>query len=199
MIRRSFLVALTTCTIALAFGEQGAFAQHPIVFGINGGGVAPNGLPLPGEPSRPHSSVGTATYFGNYTGIGYVQTDSAQFFPNGLITGTFGSDGPYIFTATNGDNLACYYGRTDFGASKPGTFTLVPVTGLGPGWYVAFFVAEFVPYLPECTGQFVGVRGRWTMLAVTDPFVLGSDDPIDYEWAGRGTLLFTRGGGAGPQ
>ena len=42
---------------------------------------------------------------------------------------------------------------------------------------MAFFVAEFVPYLPECTGQFVGVGGRWTMLAVTNPFVLGSNRP----------------------
>ncbi len=117
-----------------------------------------------------------------------MQTDTANFLPNGDITGTFGSGSPFVFTALNGDQLACYYGRTDFGASKPGTFTLVPVPALGEGVYVAFFVAEFVPYLPECTGRFAGVTGGWVMYAMTDPFVLGSDEPLSYSWVGQGSL-----------
>jgi hypothetical protein len=65
---------------------------------------------------------------------------------------------------------ACYYGRTDFGAKNPGTFELVPVPHLGAGWYVAHIVAEFVPYGPECTGEFEGVSGSWIMYATPPHF-----------------------------
>jgi len=189
VIRKSILTALATWAIALGLGQNRAIAQ-PASFEIVGHGVGPYGLPLPGEGSRPHWSIGTSTRFGSYTGIGTVETDTASFLPNGDITGQFGSAGPYIFTAANGDKLACYYGRTDFGASKPGTFTLVPVPALGEGVYVSFFLAEFVPFLPKCTGQFSGVSGSWTMYAMSDPFVLGLDDPLSYEWVGYGSLTF---------
>ena len=53
--------------------------------GHSGGGVAPFGLPLPGQDPRPHSSLGQATHLGRYTGDGTVETDSAAFDP---ATGT---------------------------------------------------------------------------------------------------------------
>src|SRR5213594_4280300 len=68
-------------------------------FKIKGGGVAPLGLPLPGQDPRPHSSVGEANFLGRYTGIGTVQTDTAVFDPTtGSFTGEFGSGSPYVFT-----------------------------------------------------------------------------------------------------
>jgi len=189
MIRKPFFVCFAVCVLALALGENQAQAQplgNP--FKILGAGIGPEGLPLPGEPPRPHWAKGIGTDLGIYYGQGTVQTDTASFLPNGDITGTFGSGSPFVFTDLHGDQLACYYGRTDFGASKPGTFTLVPVPGLGEGVYVAFFVAQFVPYLPECTGKFARVRGGWVMYAMTDPFVLGSDEPLSYSWVGNGSL-----------
>jgi hypothetical protein len=137
--------------------------------------------------------VGTATHLGWYEGEGEVETDTADFHADGTITGEFGSPVPFVFTAADGDELACYYGRTDFGAKNPGTFELVPVPELGPGWYIAHFIAEFVPYDPECTGKFQGVSGSWIMDATTAPFELGSSDPIPYMWEGEGSLTFRNG------
>jgi hypothetical protein len=188
MIRRSLLAGFAVCALLLALGQNRVHAQGNS-FWIKGAGVGPQGLPLPGEPPRPHWAKGIATDLGIYYGQGSVQTNTANFLPNGDITGTFGSGSPFVFTGRDGDKLACYYGRTDFGASKPGTFTLVPVPELGQGVYIAFFVAQFVPYLPECTGKFAGVRGGWVMYAMTDPFVLGSDEPLGYGWVGEGSLV----------
>jgi hypothetical protein len=64
---------------------------------------------------------------------------------------------------------------------------------LGEGIYIAYFIAQFVPYDPECTGKFAGVSGGWTMYAMTGPFVLGSSNPVAYVWEGTGTLTFARG------
>ena len=125
--------------------------------------------------------------------MGAIETDTVSFHSDGTITGQFGSAGPYLFTAANGDVLACYYGRTEFGATTPGTYELVPVPHLGPGVYIAFFVAQFVPYDPDCTGRFAGVSGGWTMYAVTAPFVLLASNPVPYVWEGEGTLTFAHG------
>jgi hypothetical protein len=189
MVRNRLLVTFTLCTMALALGQSRAQAQVK-PFKITGGGIGPNGIPLPGQGGCPHSATGNATHLGKYSGEGQVETDTATFLPNGDITGEFGSPVPFVFTAANGDQLACFYGRTDHGATTPGTFTLVP---LGGGTYVAFFVAEFVPYLPECTGKFAGVSGGWIMYAMSDPFVLGSDGPVGYTWEGEGSLTFSEG------
>jgi hypothetical protein len=187
MIRNQAMAAFAVCTVILALGQNRAEAQHT-PFWIVGHGIGPQGLPLPGQPPRPHTATGFATHFGSYHGAGQVETDTANFLPNGDITGQFGSPVPFVFTATNGDKLACYYGNTDFGASNPGTFTLLPVSN---GVYVAFFIAEFVPYLPGYTGQFAGVTGSWIMLAKSDPFVLGSSDQLAYSWQGIGSLTFS--------
>ena len=159
-------------------------------FKINGEGVAPIGLPLPGQDARPHTIVGNATHLGRHRGEGSVKTDTADFHVDGRITGEFGSGEPFVFTAANGDFLSCEYGRTEFGASTPGTFELIPVGP--PGIYTANFIAEFVPVSAACTGKFAGVSGSWVMYAVTEPFVLGSTDPIDYSWEGNGTLTFKK-------
>jgi hypothetical protein len=59
--------------------------------------------------------------------------------------------------------------------------------------YEAFFVAEFVPVADLCTGRFAGVSGNWVMYAQTEPFLLGSSDPLPYSWHGEGTLTFQKG------
>jgi hypothetical protein len=160
-------------------------------FKITGSGVAPFALPLPGQEPRPHTIVGTATYLGKHKGAGTVKTDSAVFDPvTGHITGEFGSGSPFVFVAANGDQLACNYGRTDLGASSPGTFDLTIVDILSDGSLVVVgaFVAEFVPQMDLCTGKFKGVTGSWIMYATTDLFILGSSDPTKYSWQGKGSL-----------
>jgi hypothetical protein len=177
---------------ALAFASGNAQAQNQ-AFKITGAGVGPSGLPLPGQDPRPHWIVGVATHLGLHYGEGTVQTDSAAFDPNtGKIAGEFGSGSPFVFRGANGDKLVCHYGRTDFGASKPGTFelTIVDVTAEGYPIVEALWIAEFVPQPKECTGKFAGVTGSWIMYARSAAFVLGSDDPVVYSWEGEGRLTF---------
>ena len=181
MIPRQRLFILAVIALALVLAENHVQCR-PRGFFISGGGYAPKGLPLPGQQPRVHFATGYGTGLGSYTGIGEVQTDTANFHANGDITGQFGSPIAYRFVA-NGDVLACYYGNTDFGAKMPGTFELIPVPQLGEGVFIAQFIAQFVPYLPECTGKFSGVGGSWTMFAWTAPFVL--DRPNRSSTGGR--------------
>jgi hypothetical protein len=192
MYRNRLAAGITFCALALVMTPTTAEAQVK-PFNIVGGGFAPMGLPLPGQPGRPHWAVGIGTELGFYCGEGEVETDTADFLPDGTVVGEFGSPVPFVFTASNGDKLACYYGRTDFGAQNPGTFELTPVPKLGPGWYTAEFIAEFVPFGPECTGKFKGVTGSWIMIANTAPFLLGSSDSTFYVWEGQGSLTFKKG------
>jgi len=142
--------------------------------------------------------VGEATYLGVYYGDGSVQTDTAVPKSNGDISGEFGSGiesgtpVPYVFIGADGDRLACEYGQT-VSASTQGTFELVPLPTFGPGMYMAYFVAEFVPLPAQSTGKFAGVTGGWVMYAVTEPFLLGSTNPIPYAWYGTGSLTFKHG------
>jgi hypothetical protein len=161
-------------------------------FRVVGAGVGPLGLPLPGQDPRPHWAVGQASFLGRYYGEGTVETLTADFDPaTGVITGNFQSGSPFAFEGANGDVLACDYGHYDkaTGDAKVGTFTLMP-TG-NPGEYVAFWIADFTP-TDGCTGRFRGVRGGWTMYAMSEPFILGSDDPTGYSWEGVGTLTFPK-------
>ena len=192
MIRNPRFALLTVCTLALSLAQHQAQAQV-VPFEIIGAGIAPDGIPLPGAGGLPHWAVGYGTGLGKYYGEGQVETDTANFLPDGHITGEFGSAVPFLFTAENGDVLACYYGRTDFGAKEPGTFDLTPVPELGEGVYVAFWIAEFVPFDEECTGKFAGIGGSWIMYAWSEPFVLGADDPVAYAWTGEGSLTFKKG------
>jgi hypothetical protein len=161
------------------------------LFKITGKGVGPEGLPLPGQDPRPHWIKGEATYLGRHVGAGSVKTDTAvPDLATGHITGEFGSGSPFVFKKKNGDQLACNYGRTDLGAKKPGVFDLTILDILPNGSLVveALFIAEVVPQADLCTGIFEGVTGSWIMIATTEPFVLGSSDPIKYEWHGKGRL-----------
>ncbi len=194
MIRKAFLAAFTVCTLVLALGENQALAQEK-PFKITGSGIGPDGLPLPGQAPRSHCAIGTATHLGKYYGLGEVETDTANPQPDGTITGTFGSGSPFVFTGANGEQLVCWYGRTDHGASQPGTFVLTILDVLADGSLVveAAWIAEFVPVSDQCTGKFAGVTGSWVMYAYSAPFVLGSSDPVDYWWEGEGTLTFKQG------
>ena len=55
----------------------------------------------------------------------------------------------------------------------------------------ALLIAEFVPQ-PECTGRFAGASGGWIMYAWTEPFRLGTPDPVYYSWEGEGRLTFQK-------
>jgi hypothetical protein len=202
MIRKSQWNAGVSCLIALvAVSVLACPPAHAQVkpFKITGSGVGPNGLPLPGQPARFHWAVGEATHLGQYYGEGYVQTFTAapQPDPPPRITGTFGSGNgkPFVFTGANGDQLVCYYGRQDKGASHDGTFTLAILDVLVNGDLVveALWIAEFVPVSDQSTGKFAGVTGSWVMYAQSEPFVLGSNEPVAYSWEGQGTLTFKKG------
>ncbi len=188
-------IPLAAVVAALALACGSALAQDK-PFEISGAGVGPGGLPLPGQAPGEHWAIGEATFLGRYFGEGTVQTDSAYVDPiTGHIVGEFGSGSPFVFTAANGDELVCWYGRTDHGATQPGTFdlTIVGMTADGSLLVMAQWIAEFVPDPDECTGRFVGVTGGWVMYAwTTEPFVLGSDDPVYYAWEGEGSLTFPK-------
>jgi hypothetical protein len=192
---RTVFASLFASLAVLMVASTTAQAQVARPFRITGDGLGPEGIPLPGQPPRPHWALGIGHPLGVYSGEGEVQTDSASIDPStGVVTGEFGSATPFVFTAHNGDKLACYYGRTDHGASQPGTFTLIPVPYLGQGWYVAHWVAEFVPYDKKCTGNFRGVTGSWIMYATSEPFQpFAAPAPVHYWWEGEGTLTFPRG------
>jgi hypothetical protein len=189
-------VSLAALLVTLALAPAAVEAQvEP--FRIRGEGVGPEGLPLPGEDPRPHWIIGNATHLGLHHGEGSVRTDTADFsdFPN-TISGEFGSGDPFVFVAANGDKLACHYGRTDKGASQPGTFVLkiVGFSDRGLGLIVeAAWIAEFAVQTEQCTGKFAGVKGSWVMFAFSEPFVLGTNDPVYYGWEGEGELRFTHG------
>ena len=53
-------------------------------------------------------------------------------------------------------------------------------------------IAEFVAQPLESTGRFAGATGGWIMYAETEPFVLGSADPVEYSWEGEGELTFAK-------
>lgn len=192
MFRTSRLSAVVVPFAALvaALTLPGPTAEAQVKpFKISGAGVAPTGVPLPGQGSRPHWIVGKASYLGWHHGDGSVVTETAEFHDDGRITGTFGSGEPFVFVGANGDILSCNYGR-DASGGPTGTFTLFPV---GPsGTYVALWIADFVPLGDQCTGQFAGVSGSWVMYAVSAPFELGSSEPLYYAWQGQGSLTFKR-------
>jgi hypothetical protein len=180
--------------MALALATSLAEAQTK-PFKIIGYGIAPEGLPLPGQGARPHWIVGTATQLGLHVGAGTVQTDSVDppnpDTPN-IISGKFGSGSPFVFAGGHGDRLVCNYGRAANGEAT-GTFQLMVVGFDGSDLIVeALFLADFVPVPELCQGKFAGVTGSWVMIAKTEPFVLGSSEPLPYGWVGEGKLNFQK-------
>jgi len=188
------VVPLLAFAAALAVG-RGADAQVK-AFGISGEGVAPMGVPLPGEGSRPHWIVGVATHLGLHYGEGSVITHDIDVFDPaaGRIAGNFGSGVPFTFVGANGDKLVCEYGR-DADGNFVGEYELQILEILPGGALVveAAWVADFVVRPDLSTGRFEGVTGRWTMFAWSEPFVLGSSDPLNYGWQGIGRLQFPQG------
>ncbi|HWE38713.1 MAG TPA: hypothetical protein VG406_19350 [Isosphaeraceae bacterium] len=193
-------VASSAIAVMAALVLSGTRAQAQVAkpFKIKGHGIATTGLPLPGEAPREHWSVGEATHLGRYFGDGTVETFTAvPDFSKGIIAGDFGGGSPYVFDGQGGNRLVTWYGRTDHGASEPGTFTLDILGMLPDGSLIvqAHFIAEFVAQPDESTGTFAGVTGSWIMYADSDPFILGSSDPTPYSWEGEGELTFRRGHG----
>lgn len=189
MFRLSSLLSAVAAVLLLA---GGAVAQTK-PFAISGVGTGPQGLPLPGQPARPHNIVGVATHLGLHTGAGQVQTDTIDVFDleAGIIAGKF--HGNFTFERKNGDKLVTTYGDTAAGAAEPGEYTITVIGASEAGLIVtAYFVAEFVVNPTASTGKFAGVRGSWIMYAQTGPFVLGSSDSLDYGWVGEGTLTFPK-------
>ena len=187
---------LNNLVVAAAFAvliatSSSVQAQIEKPFNITGTGIAPQGLPLPGQDARPHWIVGNANHLGLHTGAGTLKTVSADPQPNGTIAGNFGSVEDFVFTGANGDKLVCEFGRDESGEFV-GDFELTIVDVLPDGSLIveALFIAEFVPVSDECTGKFAGVTGSWTMFAYTEPFLLGSTEPIIYGWDGTGSLTF---------
>ncbi len=179
--------------LGMAIVCQFAEAQITRPFAVVGSGVGPTGLPLPGQEPRDHWAVGVASQLGLYYGDGSVRTDTATANPNGTITGEFGSGEPFVFRGLTG-KLVTQYGRTDFGATNPGTFTLtiVGVSPAGNPIVEAAWIAEFVIQGTQSTGKFRNASGSWTMYAYSAPFELGSSDPVAYWWQGVGSITTTR-------
>jgi hypothetical protein len=189
MFRTARLPAATVPLIALAaslaLAPSRAEAQvKPLK--ITGGGYAPDGISLIPDTPAPHSAVGNATELGHYTGEGSFQILDYT----GPLTAEFSSAPNFVFVAANGDHLAMTYGVTSNGANHPGEVTLVPNSD---GSLTAYFVAEFNPDLPNCTGRFAKVTaGSLIMYAVSEPFFISgtSTTPFIYAWSGTGTLTF---------
>jgi hypothetical protein len=160
-------------------------------FKVTGGGIAPEGLRPPGEVTT-HLIDGTATHLGRHSGEGNFDIYTLAPTSETTLEGTFGSHDACVFVAANGDELVTYYGRTDKGANDVGTFTITILDVTEAGLLVeAEFHAEFVVQ-PESTGKFAGASGSWIMIANTEPFILGSDDPVVYTWEGETKLTFAK-------
>ncbi|MBI1325724.1 hypothetical protein GC170_21380 [bacterium] len=193
-------LSLFATAVLLTFVTSEAQAQIVKPFKISGSGSGPFGVPLPGQPARPHWVVGEATHLGHHYGEGTVQTLSVDpVSPPGTITGRFGSGSPFVFTGANGDKLACDYGDQP-GSSASGTFvlTILDVLGILPDGspillVEALWTADFVVKPAMSTGRFAGATGGWVMYARSEPFVLGSDQPVFYSWEGTGQVQLNRG------
>ena len=179
------ILTLIALTASLALTSSRAEAQvKPLK--ITGGGYAPDGISLVPDTPAPHSATGNATELGKYTGEGWFQILDYT----GPLTAQFSSAPNFFFVAANGDHLAMTYGDTSNGAKQTGQVTLVPNSD---GSLTAYFVAEFNPDLPNCTGRFAKLTGgSLIMYAVSDPFfIVGtSTTPFNYSWSGTGTLTF---------
>ena len=70
--------------------------------------------------------------------------------------------------------------------------TILEVRADGSLVVEAAWIAEFVAVPDASTGKFAGVTGSWVMYAYSEPFVLGSSDPVGYWWEGQGTLTFPK-------
>jgi hypothetical protein len=152
-------------------------------FKVTGGGVVAY-VPFTLDTPVFHYAIGQATSLGRYYAAGEVQLDAFT----SATTADFSSAVPCVFTAANGDRLAFTYGRTDNGAAGPGVVELIDAGG---GEVITVWTAEFNPVPALCTGRFAKITGgSFIMVAMTDPFVFGSLDPVAYTWQGSGSVTY---------
>jgi hypothetical protein len=164
-------------------------------FRINGGGPAPEGLPLdPRLPAGPHRATGNAIGLGRYTGEGeFSLAAPLEISESGAVTGTF--HGTFVFVAANGDRLATIYGE---GGTGTLTGQLSQDAEGNPVVIDVEFDAFFTPDPDNSTGRFANVvGGGWTMIAKSESIPLPTDGggytaPFDYTWTGTGTLEYAK-------
>jgi hypothetical protein len=167
-------------------GDRGGPRAQP--FAINGGGPAPQGLPLAPYVLGPHSATGTASFLGQYTGSGTFEHDPLVIDPaTGLVTANF--QGTFTFVAANGDRLVTHYG-TGFTGKLTGQLSADGTAVVG-----VQFDAIFTIDGAQSTGRFAGASGSWRMIAHADSISLvsmvpGYSAPFDYTWTGGGTITF---------
>ena len=181
-------------------GQQGGGNEAPVALGTNarvlpfkidGGGPAPNGLPLFQFGTGPHQATGTANYLGKYTGTGTFELGSLNISPTGAVSATF--QGTFVFVAANGDRLAVTYGD-GFSGVLTGQVSADGTSVVG-----ATFDAVFTPDPANSTGRFADViGGGWRMIAHAQSISLISDvpgftAPFNYTWSGEGSLVFGKG------
>jgi hypothetical protein len=197
-----FSVAIVSAMIAGSFLASGPVeAQVVKPFKIKGAGSGPTGIPLPGQEPRMHWAIGEGTHLGRYDGEGSVQTLNIEVFEpviGGKIAGQFGSGQPFVFRGANGDLLACDYGVQGHGERGTYELTVLDILGMLPDGtpillVKAIWIADFVVKPEQSTGKFAGATGSWVMYADSDPFVLGTSDPVGYRWEGEGRLTFVKG------
>ena len=189
--RRVSGAVFTSLAMTLFTVQSGLARAEEAPIKISGGGVMSLGLPLPGQEPRSLSATGNASQVGRHFAEGSIAVDSATFDPTaGTITGEFRTATPIAMVKPNGDRLAFHLGRTDAGATSAGTYTLEIQEVLGDGSLVVtgLFIAQANILPNESTGKFAGATGSWLMIAQTQPFVLGSSDPLVFDWAGQGVI-----------
>ena len=190
MSRKPRIVSLFAFALVLAFSQGTAQAQVDKPFKITGGGPAPEGIFLTPLTPGIHYATGHATELGRYSCVGMFQLLGY----NSQTVATF-SSAPYcVFTAEDGDILACTYGDVTHGADWTGRghADACPPRHASP----RCFVAEFNPVPALCTGRFAKVTGgSFLMIAKSSPFsIVGAQTtPFTYTWEGEGSLTFTKG------
>ena len=157
-------------------------------FAITGGGTAPQGIALAPFVQVPHPTTGTASFLGNYTGLGMFEHDPLVINPTtGAVTANF--QGDCTFVAANGDKLVTHYG-TGYTGKLTGQLSADHTAVVGIQ-YDAIFTIDGA----QSTGRFAGASGSWRMIAHADSISLvsmvpGFTAPFDYTWTGGGTITF---------
>jgi hypothetical protein len=84
------------------------------------------------------------------------------------------------------NELICYYGREGKGADDIDIFEMTIRDIRNEGLLIgAVFIVR-----PESTSRLTLATGSWMMYALTEPFILGSDEPAAYWWEGKGKVTF---------
>jgi hypothetical protein len=172
----------------LSYGQDGHEGPRAHPFAVNGEGPVPEGIALALFVTAPHSSTGTASFLGHYTGSGVFEHDPLVINPaTGAVTTNF--QGTFTFVAANGDQLATHYG-TGFTGKLTGHLSADGTAVVG-----VQFDAVFTIDGAQSTGRFAGASGSWRMIAHANSISLismvqGHTAPFDYTWTGGGTILF---------